>query len=263
MMVMLRSIVGGAAAVAAGLLPRRRWDAFPALSIERLAWLSGVLTLAAGTAVGSFGFFDYMPRIASAANDAAFEVAERQLTGQLSGTEDISSAAPVALSAFSFFGFLLFTPAGLAASYLSVTGLLRAVSASVDDPRGDPILTGLDTLVSGAWRRGRDNATRQARERLEGPEVPDRLMPAAWAGVADAELVVVSSRRKPGWEAGAAVVTDAQWYKLGTPFDLTLPEGLRTIYPLGSFALGDVARRTVAYALPRLEEPGRPAPRRG
>jgi len=263
-MPMLRSLVGGATAVVLGLLPRRRWQAFPALSIERLAWLSGLATLLAGVALGAAGFFDYLPRIASAANDLTFALAERQLSGQLPGTDEVSTALPVGLSALSFLGFLLFTPAGLAASYLAVTGLLRAVSASVEDPLGDPILTGLDHAIAGGWRRWRDSATRKAREELEGPEMPDRLMPAAWAGVADAEFVVVSSRRKPGWEAGAAIATDAQWYKLGTPFDLSLPDGLRTIYPLGPFAMGDVARRTVEYELPRLERPARPArPERG
>ena len=258
-MAMLRSIVAGAASVGLGLLPRRRWDAFPALSIHRLAWLSGLATLLTGVLIGLAGYFDFLPHAASAASQATLDVATRQLTGDLPAGDPVTTVLPMGLSILSFVGYLLFTPAGLAADYLTVTGLVRAVSALADDPRGDPVLTGLDRLVAGAWSRARDTATRRARERLEGPDVPDRLMPAAWAGVTDAELVVVSSRRKPGWEAGAAVVTDAQWYKLGPPFDLSLPEGLRTIYPLGAFALGDVARRTVAYELPRLEQPARPA----
>ena len=263
-MAMLWSVVGGAAAVVLGLLPRARWDTFPALPVARLAWLSGLSTLVAGTWLGAAGYFEHLPRAASAATDLTFDLAERQLTGALPATDPVTTALPVGISILGFFGYLLFTPAGLSACYLTVTGLLRAVSASVDDPLGDPLLTGIDRTLAGAWNRARSAATRRTRERLEGPEVPDRLLPAAWAGVADAEFVVVSSRRKPGWEAGAAIVTDAQWYRLGPPFDVSLPEGLRTVYPLGPFAMGDVARRSVEYELPRLERPGRPAlPRRG
>ena len=241
---MLWSVVGGAAAVVLGLLPRARWDTFPALPVARLAWLSGLSTLVVGTSLGAAGYFEHLPHAASAATDLTFDLAERQLTGALPATDPVTTALPVGLSVLGFFGYLLFTPAGLSACYLTVTGLLRAVSAFVDDPLGDPLLTGVDRLLAGGWNRARAAATRRTRERLEGPEVPDRLLPAAWAG--------------------AAIVTDAQWYKLGPPFDLSLPEGLRTIYPLGPFAMGDVARRSVGYELPRLERPGRPArPRRG
>jgi hypothetical protein len=50
------------AALLAALLPRRRWAALPALPIERLAGLSGVLTLGAGFALGGIGFVRYATR---------------------------------------------------------------------------------------------------------------------------------------------------------------------------------------------------------
>jgi len=55
--------------------------------------------------------------------------------------------------------------------------------------------------------------------------VPDRLVTGPAAGIPDAELVVVASRQKPGWERGVFVITPDAWYRLGEPIDRLQPEG--------------------------------------
>jgi hypothetical protein len=75
-----------------------------------------------------------------------------------------------------------------------------------------------------------------------------------WAGLPQAELVVIASRRKKDWKAGVVVITPDKAYRLGEPFDETTPDGLRTIYPLTSLEPGELIRRSVHYELPPLRE---------
>lgn len=64
--------------------------------------------------------------------------------------------------------------------------------------------------------------------------------------------MVVSSRKKPEWEAGAIVMTESDWFRLGVPFDLQMPAGLRTAYPLTKLESVEVVRRGIHYRLPGL-----------
>jgi len=230
-------------AIPAALLPWRHWRRLPALPIDRMATTSGVLTFWAGTFVGFTGFLGYAWRAAGGAVDAALRVA---------GTHPVTSLDMQFASAFSVFGFILFTPAGWLATYLSVTGIWRAVAGWADDPFGDPILTGVDAALSGSWRRARQTQRRLARERLEGADVPDRLFPGEWAKRPGVDYVVVASRRKPEWTKGTFVITSGPWYTLGEPFERRLPEGLRTCYPLTAQKTNEVLRRGVPYELPPL-----------
>ena len=90
------------------------------------------------------------------------------------------------------------------------------------------------------------------RHRAEGPVVADRLYTGDWAGLEGVDFVVVASRRKPDWTRGTFVITSDKWYTLGDPFDLHLPQGLRTVYPLTEQKVMEVLRRGVAYELPPL-----------
>jgi hypothetical protein len=167
-------------------------------------------------------------------------------------------------SGLSPLAFFVATPAGWLTIYLGLTAVVRALAAWFDDPVGDPLLTGLDALQARGRAAARARRERVAQERAEGPEQPDRLHPAAWAGVSDAEFVVVSSRRKPDWTKGTFVITSGKWYTLGEPFPLDLPEGMRTIYPLAAQTGGEVLRRGVPYELPPLQPDAGPArPRAG
>ncbi len=246
-------VVGrGLAALVAGSLPRRRWEAFPALPIDRLAAVSGIVTFIAGVVLGVAGFLRFAWQAAGGVVDATLAIAGRQVRNQAPG--QITSMTMQGASALSVVGFLFFTPLGLFATYLAVTGLVRAIAAWVDDPVGDPILTGIDAVATGSARRAKQTRARWSREREEGREVPDRLLPALSAGLDGFDYVVVASRRKADWTAGTFVITSDKWYTLGEPFEVRLPEGLRTVYPLREQKSAEVLRRGVSYELPPLEE---------
>jgi hypothetical protein len=103
-------------------------------------------------------------------------------------------------------------------------------------------------------RSRRDRTTRNARvarEALEGPEVADRLVPGSQAGLPDAELVIIASRRKAGWDAGTVLLTDGPSYRVGTIVERTMHGRLRTLYPLTEHKDFEAFRRTVRYDLPR------------
>jgi len=251
----------GLGALAGAFLPRRRWGALAALPIERLAIVSGLMTLAGGFAVGVAGFFEFASQAAGGVVDTAIGVAERQL--RQATTHDITTLDMQGVSMFSPFAFLFFTPLGLFSMYLVVSALVRVVAAWADDPVGDPILTGVDALVTRAAGSVSRTRARRSREREEGPEVADRLLRADSAGVRGFDYVLVASRRKPDWSAGTFVITDDKWYTLGEAFEVQLAAGLRTVYPLKEQKTTEVLRRGVQYELPPLEQGCLPARRDG
>lgn len=252
------TLLRGLLAVVAGLLPRAHWERFYGLPIAGTSLLSALVTLGAGLAVGIPGFLAYAQRSADALAAATLEIAAKQATSP-PGPNEISTFAPMPLSGLSILGFLLATPTGWLATYLVATGTFRMVGSLLSEPFGDPLLTGLDALLARVRGSARESRAQRLRQREEGPETPDRLFPAEWAGVADADFVVVASRRKPDWTKGAFVITPDTWYTLGEPFDLRLPQGLRTVYPLTRQKVCEVLRRGVVYDLPPLERPPRPA----
>jgi hypothetical protein len=239
-------------AVPAALLPRRRWNSIETLPVERAALVSGILTMVGGLYAGARGLYAYLNRAAEASIDATFNLAARQNRGETPGAPAITTSDLQALSVFSLVAFVLFTPLGLFSLYLVVSGAARAVSAWIDQPVGDPLLTGVDAAWSRTIRRVRTQRSEAARHHAEGPEVPDRLHTGEWAGLEGVDFVVVSSRRKPDWTRGTFVITSDKWYTLGEPFDLELPQGLRTVYPLTEQKVTEVLRRGVAYELPPL-----------
>jgi hypothetical protein len=233
-----------AAAAALSLLPRRTW---PPLSehvpIRAATIASAAATVVFGIVYGGLGFLDYATQAASGANEAMLDAAR-------SGRQVVTTA-PMFLSMFSSVGYVLGTWSGRIAGYLVVSGLVRGVAALLDDPFGDPILTGLHGLAI-RWRRRRaERSERVARESLEGDEAPDVLLPADRLSIEGATWIVLASRRKPGWERGVTVVTDEGWFVLGEPFDFQAPQGLRTGYPLAEVKATEVLRAAVRYDLPR------------
>jgi hypothetical protein len=239
------------AGVAAAMLPARVWPALdlhvPATSS---AFAAGLLTLFAGAAIGIPGFLHHATAQASLNTNAMLEAAVRPDIAD----DDVTTAMPVAATSLSLFTFLLLTPAGWATTYLGLTGLVRTVGAAFDDPRGDLILGILDT----AWRRTtgavHDHRTRAHRERLEGPVVPDRIVPGPRVGLADSDLVIVASRLKEGWDVGTVVLTDGATYRVGPIVERIIAGRLRTLYPLTEHKDLEVFRRAVRYELPHREE---------
>jgi hypothetical protein len=235
-------------AVVLGVVPRRLWHRLePPLPLATTAVPSGIFTLVLGFVVGVPGFFAYAERAADANNAWML----RNISRVGAGDATAVTTGPVALSILTLFEFLFVTPLGLLTTYLISTGALRAVSAMVDDPRGDPVLSGVHWGATSLIARLRRGSRRRARERREGPEAPDRLVTGEAAGLT-ADYVVVASRRKPEWEAGAIILTSTDWYRLGTPIDAETDHGLRTLYPLTKLDAVEVVRRGIQYELPQL-----------
>ncbi len=241
-----------AAATAVAALPRRYWRRVD-LPVERAVLASALATILLAVCIGAPAFMRY----SSAQADRATEMM-LQATGWRPAPHDRLTASAREQRAtaawwssyLSFFAFAFFTPVGLLSGYLLLSGAARATAVAADERFGDPILTALDAfgrrLAIGATRR----RAARARERLEGPEKPDRLLAGAAAGIPGADCVIVASRRKAGWEPGVFVVTGEKWYRLGTPVERALPGGLRTFYPLTELRDGEVLRRAVRYEMP-------------
>ena len=236
----------------AAFLPSRRWPALEhRVPVDSSATLSGILTFMAGGMLGVIGFIRYAALQASTLNSATLRLAEEQLAHR--GPE-VSSSTGVFLNAFAPFGFLFFTPVGWISLYLAVSGAARAISNVVDDPLGDPLLTGADAAVTALATKRRAERAERRRHDLEGPEIPDRAVSGKAAGLPSADLVIISSRRKEGWTAGLVVDTGETWYRLAEPIERTVEGRLRTLYPLTEHRDLEVARRRVHYELPKIPQ---------
>jgi hypothetical protein len=232
------------AAIPATLLPHRLWDRLPAwLPLESVAFISGILTLFAGAAVGIPGFLEHAAGNTSLANATLLEAANRNIAGYSRGMAQ-------GFAGLSIFTFLLLTPKGWVTMYLAGSGAIRAAGGWFDDPLGDPILTGLDHILfrRHEGRQARDE--KNTRAALEGPETPDRVVSSATAGIPGCDLVIVTARRKPGWERGVVVYTAQACYRIGDPVERTIAGNLRTLYPLTEHQDFEAIRKSVTYDLP-------------
>ena len=230
----------------AAWLPYQRWGRLPHwILVERAAVVSGLLTVLGGAAIGIPGFLEHAGANVSFLNQTI--VTEGRRNAQV----DYSRGLVMGFSGLSIFTFLFVTPEGLLTLYLLGSGSLRAGGAWFGDPIGDPILTGVDYIVAGGRARRRDDRGRRERERLEGPEIPDRLVTPAAAGLTGCDVVVVSSRRKPGWENGVVVLTADAAYRIGPPAERTIAGRLRTLYPLTEHRDFEAIRKSVYYDWPR------------
>lgn len=194
----------------AAMLPARYWpDLERWLPVTGCAMFSSALTASAGATLATYGYLTSLP--------------------------------------LSIVAFATATPLGWASSYLWWTGVVRVASAIADEPRGDPLLTLIDS-VSQRQSRQRQTAT-DLRDRTsrEGPEVRDQVLSASDAGVADAAIVVLASRRKPAWRLGTTVVMSEDWYRVARIDDRVVNGCLRTAYALVPHAAAEVARDVVYY----------------
>ena len=230
------------AGMAASLLPWRHWSRLPSdVPVEAGAFFSGIATMMAGAAIGIPAFIRHAGAGAELGTNG---VIQNAVDGHATGVSP-------AFNGLAIFTFLLLTPQGWLTLYLLGTGAYRSTAAYFDDPFGEPMLTGIDHLVSRGWTRRATLKEIDAREALEGPEVSDRVISASAAGIPDCDFAIVSSRRKPGWERGVAVFTQDACYRLGEPVERTIRGRLRTLYPLKEHNDLEVVRKSVRYDLPR------------
>jgi hypothetical protein len=232
------------AAMAATLLPARHWRRLPsAFPTSAAAFASGALTFFLGAAVGIPAFLAHAGATTSLANAAMIEAEMRQQAAYNRGMAQ-------GFAGLSIFTFLLLTPAGWLTMYLIGSGGVRMAGAWFDDPMGDPILTAVDGLAWSTVTHRRARRARETRAALEGPETRDRVVSSAAAGLPGCDLVIVSSRRKPGWERGVVVFTATACYRLGEPVERTIAGYLRTLYPLTEHRDLEAVRKSVEYDLP-------------
>ena len=236
------------AAILLAAAPKRFWPRLERhVPVEAAAFMAGVAALAAGFFLDLFGFLAYGAARAIARNDQIMDAVHKGDAAKAITMSDAGSA----LAILTLIEFVLLTPLGLFATYLLFSGAARAISAIVDDPRGDPLLTFVDWAAQTLFRKNQMERQQLAREKREGPDAPDVLRTGEWAGLTGVDYVVLAARRKAEWNAGAIVMTGDEWYKLGVPFDLETPSGLRTAYPLTKMETVEVVRRGIHYELPR------------
>jgi hypothetical protein len=247
------SVARGLAAVLLACVPVRHWERMPGFPVHAAAVPSGIATTAAGLYLGARGFLAYAREAASIANTALIDRTARTLPGQDAALDAVTTQGLQSLSVLSVVAFTVATPLGWLAVYLVVSGIVRAISAGVGQPYGDLLWTGIDAVASRRWARARESARRQARERLEGPNVADRLIAGDALGLPSTDVIVLAARQKADWTAGTIVVTPDAWFRLAEPFDVELPQGLRTAYPLTQLETIEVLRRSVTYTLPPLQ----------
>jgi hypothetical protein len=235
------------AAMFAVLLPYRHWPRLPVgLPVESAAFASGLATALAGAAIGIPGFIEHAHATTSLGLDAMLH---KVFTDPNAG---YNQGLVQGFAGLSIFTFLLLTPKGVLTLYAVVSGTLRMGGAWFDDPIGDPILTGVDALALRTIGAAREKRERRTREALEGPEIADRVVTSAAAAISDCDLVVVSSRRKPGWDRGVVVLTTDDCYRIGMPVERTVHGRLRTLYPLTLHRDFEAIRKSVRYDLPRI-----------
>ncbi len=221
-------------------LPVRWWGPFEErYPIYQMAWLSGLLTMLVGLAVGIPGYLAFVQRVSGDVNTA--------LIGAQSDLVQIPGWGLLSLPVFLFA-----TPLGLASMYLTASGFLRAAGAFLaDDVSGDYLLTAGDALVRRVVARETRVRRRLAREALEGPIVADRLVTGEQIERPEFELVLLASRSKDAWEPNAYLVTpDGRAFRLGVSFDFESRGGLRTAYPLTELRTGEAIRHSIPYDLP-------------
>lgn len=252
---MRRDLPGLIAGLLAAFLPHRRWRALPVwILTERAAFASGLITFFAGAAIGVPGFLEHAGASVSFLNETIVREAQR------TAAVDYNRGMVQGFAGLSIFTFLLLTPTGLLTLYLLISGGIRMAGAWFEDPVGDPLLTAIDYGLAGGHERHRRERARRNRETLEGPEVADRVVTPASAGLPECDLVIVSSRQKPGWERGVTVFTADAAYRIGEPVEKTIAGRLRTLYPLTAHRDLEAVRKSVHYDLPVRAGTGGDAP---
>ena len=162
----------------------------------------------------------------------------------------LTSAAGLALVMASYLGAggQIFT---LIAFYVLASGMMRAASGIAGEPRGDLLLSVIDDAIVSRRVAKREMARASERERREGAHVPDRLVKGAAIGRPDLDVVLIASRVKEDWNAGTCLLgADGVPHRIGEPFDVETPAGLRRAYPLSDLPLLEPMRHVVHYELP-------------
>jgi hypothetical protein len=244
----LRPLVG----VVAACLPARNWNAWDGrVPVRAMVLPAALLTFFAGFAIGIPGFLAYSQSMGSQVGGLVLQSGHEVNAGRMPGEAPAIAwfSMVIALPAFAFF-----TPTGLLATYLVGSGIFRLLCWGAGEPRGDPLLSVADGLVRDRLAERKLRRGQEARNALEGPEVPDLLVSGLAMGVPEAVYAVVASRLKPGWDPGVFVLTENGRFRIGERRDRRHRDGLRAVYPLLEVPAVEATRRRVTYTLPPLSE---------
>lgn len=237
------SVLRAVGAVIGAMAPRHYWAALERwVPVYNAVFVSSLLTLFAGAALGITGFMAHLAEVTSQ-NNALYMEAARHVKGE-------EMPLPSALSGLSLFTFIFLTPQGWLSTYLTLSGLIRTAASQFDDPHGDLLLTVVDAGVRRASTHTVARAREQHRHDREGPRVHDRIVKGTDVGFAKAELVVVSSRVKDDWDTGAVVLSNDGEFRIVGVEDRVMDGGLRRLYALERHTDLEVFRRTVHYEFP-------------
>ena len=235
-----------AAAIAAALLPHRRWRALPHwIPVERAAFASALLTFFLGAAIGIPGFLEHAAANVSFVNQAVVDEADAQPGGRIQPRHGAGICGAFDL-------------------HVPVADPDRPAHAVSDRQRGRP---GGGRMVRRSDRRSpahrrrcparlrlRPAAARHASggpaTRSKGPKCPIARSAAPRPGLPGCDLVIVASRRKAGWDTGVTVFTADAAYRIGAPVERTIAGRLRTLYPLTEHKDFEAVRKSVHYDLP-------------
>ncbi len=234
-------------------LPARYWNGWDGrVPVRALVLPATLLTLFAGFAIGIPGYLAYAQSLGRQVGDLVVESSHEVNAGRMPGEAPAVAWFSIVLALPAF---VLFTPRGLAATYLVGSGLFRLLAWAANEPRGDPLVGLVDALVRDRRAKSRRRRDEEGRHAQEGPDVADVLVPGPAVGLPEAVYAVVSSRLKPGWEPGVfLVLADGGRYRLGERRDRRYRDGLRAVYPLLEVPAAEATRRRVAYTLPPLSE---------
>lgn len=248
---MLRDGLTFLGAMAGSLLPFRHWQRLPgSFPMIPAALASGLISFWLAAAIGIPGFLQHAGYLVSETNALTLKAAQKQMDEGMHSDDPKAARFAPAMNAFAIFTFLLLTPKGWATMYLGGTGWFRMGAAWFGDPFGDPVLTLIDNRLFARREKKRVEQARQEREELEGPEIPDRVISSAKAGIPGCDFVIVSSRAKPGWARDVVVYTQDACYRIGDPVERTVAGHLRTLYPLTEHVDLEAVRKSVHYDMP-------------
>jgi len=228
--------------VLATFLPDRFWTRVNARGIPVFPVLSPLIGLAVGIVIGVPYVYRHLVVSASSA--------QRMVAIAGSSDQQAAVAAAQTFSLFAAIGVVL-TPIGFLVVWLNVSSAARLLGAYLGEPFGDPLLTFLD-LMARELRRRSTTAMDALRTRARyGREEIDRVMDARDYGVADADVVVIASRPKEGWAAGAVVLSPDGYYAVMAPFEVTVDGRQRIGYPLVRKRDFEIIRKAFRYDLRR------------
>jgi len=136
----------------------------------------------------------------------------------------------------------LIWPTSWPRSYLALVGLGRCLAFAITrEAFGEPLLIPVIRVLQRASRRRRE----QAREARFGPLRPDRILAEG------EEILVVSSRPKPGWDEAVTVEIEDRYYRLASVEERTDGAWSSLVYRLREQDATSAIRRLVRYGPPR------------